>query len=79
MNKALLSLIKHKEKMHRRWEQGHPSWNEYKEVVRVTRNVTRKAKARLQLNMAKDLMDNKKCFLKYKSIAKGKPGKIWAH
>lgn len=41
------------------------SWNEYRDIVRISRNETRKAKAHLQLNVAKDVQDNKKGFLKY--------------
>lgn len=47
-----------------RWKQGQATWDEYRDVVRVCRNAARKAKAHLELNLAKDGMDNKKGFFK---------------
>lgn len=42
--------------------RGQDGWDEYTEVIRVYRNETRKAKAHLELNMAKDVKDNKNFF-----------------
>lgn len=36
MNKELLSLLKHKQKIHRRWKNGQATQNEYSEVVRLS-------------------------------------------
>lgn len=36
------------------------TWEEYKDTVRVCRDVTRRAKAHLVLNMARDVKDNNK-------------------
>ncbi|KAJ7410616.1 hypothetical protein BTVI_53109 [Pitangus sulphuratus] len=46
-------------------EPGSGHLNEYREVVRVSKNEMRKAKAHLDLNLAKDVKDNKKGFFKY--------------
>lgn len=37
--------------------RGQDAWDEYREVIRVYRNETRKAEAHLELNMAKDVKD----------------------
>ncbi|GAB0206434.1 mitochondrial enolase superfamily member 1 [Grus japonensis] len=47
------------------WKKGLATWEEYRNVVRVCRDTTRKAKAQLELNLAKDVKDNKKGFFKY--------------
>lgn len=44
---------------------GQATWNQYKEVVRVSRNETRNTKAHLEFNLAKDIKDNKEHFLKH--------------
>lgn len=49
-------------------EAGQATWNEYKEVVRVSRNETRKSRGHLEFNLAKDNKenkDNKELFLKH--------------
>ncbi|KAJ7408217.1 hypothetical protein BTVI_60447 [Pitangus sulphuratus] len=65
MNKGHVSLLKSKQEIHRRWKQGQVTWNEYWEVVRESKNETRKAKACLELNLSKNVKDNKKGFFKY--------------
>jgi len=40
-------------------------WEEYRNVVRVCRDAVRKAKALLELNLAKELKDNMKRFFMY--------------
>ncbi|GAB0206875.1 mitochondrial enolase superfamily member 1 [Grus japonensis] len=47
------------------WKKGLATWEEYRDVVRVCRDATRKAKAHLELNLAMDVKDNKKGFFKY--------------
>lgn len=58
MNKELLSLLKYRQKVHRRWKQAQATWTEYRVVVKISRNEIRKAKAHLELNLAKDVKDN---------------------
>ena len=40
---------------------------EYRNVVKACSNETRKAKVHLELNVARDVKDNKKSFFKYNS------------
>ncbi|RMB93973.1 hypothetical protein DUI87_29559 [Hirundo rustica rustica] len=40
-------------------------WEDYRNVVRVCRDATRKAKAHLELSLAKDIKDKKKSFYEY--------------
>ena len=47
--------------MHRKWKQGGVSWA----VVCLCRDRIRKAKVQIELNLARDVKDNKKGFYKY--------------
>jgi len=47
------------------WKEGQAAWEEYKNVVRACGDAMRKAKAHLELNLARDVKDNKKGFSKY--------------
>ena len=51
--------------MYRKWKQGCVSWEKYRAVVRVCRDRVRKAKAQMELNLARDVKDNKKGFNRY--------------
>ncbi|KAK4827373.1 LOW QUALITY PROTEIN: hypothetical protein QYF61_017311 [Mycteria americana] len=51
--------------MHRQWKQGQVSWEEYREAARLCRDGVRKAKAQLELNLARDTKNNKKGFHRY--------------
>ena len=46
-------------------EEGCVSWEEYRAVVRVCRDRIRKAKEQMQLNLVRDVKDNKKGFCRY--------------
>ena len=48
-----------------RWKQGCVSWEEYRAIVRVCRDRIRKANALVELNLARDVKDNKKGFYRY--------------
>jgi len=37
------------------WKEGQATWEEYRNVVRACRDVTRKAKPHLELNLARDV------------------------
>ncbi|GAB0209695.1 mitochondrial enolase superfamily member 1 [Grus japonensis] len=65
MSKELLEKLKGKKEVYRMWKKGVATWEEYRNVVRVCRDATRKAKAHLELNLAGDVKDNKKGFFKY--------------
>lgn len=68
MNKELLSKPRHKQEI-RDVEAGTTHWDEYQDVVRISRNESRKPKAHLELNLAKHVQD-KKVFFKYISNKK---------
>ena len=47
------------------WKEGQATWEEYGNVVRACRDAMRKAKAHLELKLARDVKNNKKGFFKY--------------
>ena len=47
------------------WTKGLSSWEEYRSVVRACRDVMRKAKAHLEMKLAKEIKDNMEFFFKY--------------
>ncbi|GAB0186733.1 mitochondrial enolase superfamily member 1 [Grus japonensis] len=65
MSKELLEELQGKKEVYRMWKKGLATWEEYRNAVRVCRDATRKAKAHLELNVARDVKDNKKGFFKY--------------
>ncbi|KFV20917.1 hypothetical protein N340_02423, partial [Tauraco erythrolophus] len=67
MNKELLDQLGNKKKAHRGWKQGQITWEEYRVIVRANRAQVRKAKAVIELNLARDIKGNKKNFYRYVS------------
>ena len=65
MNKELLDKLKHKKEAYGEWKQGQVAWEEYREIVRAARGQVRKAKALIELNLARDVKGNKKNFYRY--------------
>ena len=65
MNKELLDKLKHKKETYRGWKQGQVAWEKYREIVQEARDEVRKAKALIELNLARDLKGNKKSFHRY--------------
>jgi len=65
MSKELLEKLRWKRKVYRMWKEGQATWEEYRNVVRACREAMRKAKVHLELNLARDVKDNKKGFFKY--------------
>ena len=63
--KDLQLKLREKREMYRKWKQGCVFWEEYRAVVRVCRDRIRKAKAQMELNLARDVKDNKKGFYRY--------------
>ncbi|GAB0186866.1 mitochondrial enolase superfamily member 1 [Grus japonensis] len=57
MNKELLEELKGKKEVYRMWKKGLATWEEYRNIVRVCRDATRKAKAPLELKLARDVKD----------------------
>ncbi|GAB0180229.1 mitochondrial enolase superfamily member 1 [Grus japonensis] len=70
MNKELLDKLKCRKEVYRGWKQGQVAWEEYREIVRAARDKVRKAKALIELNLARDVKDNKKSFYRYVSDKK---------
>jgi len=60
------------------WKEGQATWEEHRNMVRACRDVTRKAKAHLELKLARAVKNNKKGS-STKSVAKGRLGKMWGH
>jgi len=65
MSKELPAELKWKRKVYGMWKEGQTTWEEHRNVVRACREAMRKAKAHLELNLARDVKDNKKGFFKY--------------
>ncbi|GAB0204023.1 mitochondrial enolase superfamily member 1 [Grus japonensis] len=67
MNKELLGKVKQKKEAYRGWKQGQVAWEEYRETVPAARDQVRKAKALLEISLARDVKNNKKSFYWYVS------------
>ncbi|GAB0186020.1 mitochondrial enolase superfamily member 1 [Grus japonensis] len=67
MNKELLGKLKQKKEAYRGWKQRQVAWEEYRETVRAAREQVRKAKALIEISLARDVKDNKKSFYRYVS------------
>ncbi|GAB0209359.1 hypothetical protein GRJ2_003401600 [Grus japonensis] len=67
MNKELLGKVKQKKEAYRGWKQGQVAWEEYRETVRAARDQVRKAKALIEISLARDVKGNKKSFYRYVS------------
>ncbi|NXU58904.1 LIN1 transcriptase, partial [Turnix velox] len=65
ISKELLDMVRWKKKMYQNWKHERVNWEEYKQVVRGTREKIRKAKAEVELKLARDIKGNKKNFYKY--------------
>ncbi|GAB0188177.1 mitochondrial enolase superfamily member 1 [Grus japonensis] len=65
MNKELLGKVRQKKEAYRGWKQGQVAWEEYRETVRAARDQVRKAKALIEISLARDVKDNKKSFYRY--------------
>ncbi|GAB0202809.1 mitochondrial enolase superfamily member 1 [Grus japonensis] len=74
-----LDKLKHKKEAYRGWKQGQAAWEEYREIVRAARDQVRKAKALIELNLARDIKGNKKSFYRHVSGEKTREnvGPLW--
>jgi len=70
MSKELLVELRQKRKIYGMWKEGQNIWEEYRNAVKSCRDATRKTKVHLELNLARDVKDNKKGFFKYSSKTK---------
>lgn len=55
-----MDKIKGKKKVYEMWKKGLYSWRKCRSVVRACKEVTRKAKAHVELKLAREKKDNKK-------------------
>jgi len=74
MSKEIVVKAKWKRKVYGMWKEGQATWEGYRNVVRTCREATRKVKVHLELNLARDVKDNKMGFFKYISSKW-----MWAH
>ena len=51
---------KGKKKLYEIWKKDMATWEEYRNAVRTCRDAVRKAKAHLELNLVREVKDNKK-------------------
>ncbi|KFV02204.1 hypothetical protein N339_05970, partial [Pterocles gutturalis] len=65
LSKDLQLKLKEKREMYRKWKQGYVAWEEYRGVVQMCRDRIRKAKAQMELNLARDVKNSKKVFYRY--------------
>ncbi|GAB0183552.1 hypothetical protein GRJ2_000820500 [Grus japonensis] len=65
MSQDLLVKLKVKKERHRQCKQG--SWKQYRDTAWLCRDGVRKAKAQLELNLARDAKNNNKGFYRYVS------------
>ncbi|KFQ45895.1 hypothetical protein N333_10923, partial [Nestor notabilis] len=66
MDRELLRKLRGgKKEAYRRWKGGQVAWEEYRNVVREAGDWGRKAKAHLELNLARDIKNNRKGFYRY--------------
>ncbi|KFQ59414.1 hypothetical protein N334_04442, partial [Pelecanus crispus] len=55
LSQDLLVKLKSKRELHRQWKQRQVSWEEYREAAQLCREGVRKAKAQLELNLAREV------------------------
>ncbi|KFW00854.1 hypothetical protein N327_12339, partial [Fulmarus glacialis] len=65
VDKELLDKLKHRKEAYKGWKQGQVAWDEYREIVRAASDQVRKAKALIELNLARDIKGNKKSVYRY--------------
>ncbi|KAK4827581.1 hypothetical protein QYF61_019483 [Mycteria americana] len=65
LNRQLWLEFRKKRRVYDLWKNGQATQEDYKAVVRLSREKIRRPKAQLELNLATAIKDNKKCFYKY--------------
>ena len=61
----MLGTVSVKKGAYKLWKQGHVTWEEYRNALQTCRHRIRKAKAQVELNLARDVKNNKKTFYRY--------------
>ncbi|XP_053905560.1 uncharacterized protein LOC128849191 [Cuculus canorus] len=64
-SREISRCVNNKKKLYVLWRKGQASWVDYREEVRSCREKIRRAKAQLEIKLAKSVKDNKKSFYKY--------------
>ena len=59
LGKDLLGTLRAKKGAYKLWKQGRVTWEEYRDAVRACRRRMRKAKAQVELNLVRDVKNNK--------------------
>ncbi|KFO80809.1 hypothetical protein N303_13751, partial [Cuculus canorus] len=65
LSRDLLVRLKRKRELHRQCKQGQGNWEEYRDAAQLCRDGIRKAKAQLELNLARDVKTKMKGFYRY--------------
>ena len=65
LGKDLLGMLRAKKGAYKLWKQARVTWEEYRDAVWTCRRGIRKAKAQAELNLARDVKNNRKTFYKY--------------
>ncbi|KFZ67368.1 hypothetical protein N338_13023, partial [Podiceps cristatus] len=65
LSQDMLLKLKSKRDLHRQWKQGRVTWDKYRDTARLCRDGVRKAKAQLEMNLARNAKNNKKGFYRY--------------
>jgi len=58
-------LARRKKEMNTQWKQEHVAWEKHRDAVWMCRDGIRKAKARMELSLARDAKNNRKGFYRY--------------
>ncbi|CAM4692336.1 unnamed protein product [Lepidochelys kempii] len=67
LNSEILADLEHKKEAYKKWKLGQMTREEYKKIARGCRSVVRKAKSQLELQLARDVKNNKKGLFRYVS------------
>ncbi|KFQ76863.1 hypothetical protein N335_14424, partial [Phaethon lepturus] len=67
LSRDLLGKLKGRKEMHKQWKQRQGSWDGYSNAARLCRDEVRRAKAQLELNLAREAKNNKSSFYRYVS------------
>jgi len=65
LRRAGQTKLKSKRELHRQWKQGQVSWEEDMDSAWLCTDGIRKAKAWMEVNLARDAKHNKKGFYRY--------------
>ncbi|PKU40746.1 rna-directed dna polymerase from mobile element jockey-like [Limosa lapponica baueri] len=65
LSRELLKKLKWKKEVYSEWKKGQTAWEDYKNAIRVCKDEMRKAKASLELKLARGVKVNKMGFFNY--------------